>query len=486
MNILAHLFEFETKNYKISQKILLLKEMTNKLINNNNNNDNIYNPYINLILSLQSSMNKFITNLIANIFETADEEYKNSPERKEKYYINKSNVERCIVTIFGEVRFKRTLYKEKNSGEYFFYVDNYFDLEPYTTYDAIVRGICVDNSVNINPSNTSYHSPLNVLDLNFYINNNINKIPKQTIYRFKRNTKIRKVEYDFIPNEKTLYVMVDEKWIHKQDKNNPNTRKYIMAKCFVIFTGIERKGKRSRLIGKHTFITSSDTPWKDLMQELPNIYDFENIETINLLSDAGSWILSGAYELKLYSNNKLVINTCEFHVKQKINRSTTDKELRQKIADIIYNNEDKKAFIEEMDKLIESKKTPERQAKVTEYKNYILKHWKGIINMKYSLCKSSMEAHIQHCVASSFSSVPKAYSSNNIETYLKLQELSLNGINIFNYYLKTFNSPDDFIYNNNEKEVSFSIFERPTSNIPIVTSSNHPSIAINSIAFPNL
>ena len=42
-------------------------------------------------------------------------------------------------------------------------------------------------------------------------------------------------------------------------------------------------------------------------------------------------------------------------MKQKINRSTSDKELRQKIADIIYKNEDKKAFIKEMDKLIESK-----------------------------------------------------------------------------------------------------------------------------------
>ena len=384
------------------------------------------------------------------------------------------------------IKFKRTLYKDKKTGEYFFYIDNYFNLEPYTTYDPIVRGLLINNSVITNPSSSSSYSPLDILDLNFYLNNHINKIPKQTIYRFKRNTKIKKVEYDFIPNEKTLYVMVDEKWIHKQDKNNPKTRKYIMTKCFVIFTGIKRKGKRSRLIGKHNFITSSDTPWKDLMQELPNIYNFETIETINLLSDAGSWILSGAYELKLYSNNKLVINTCEFHVKQKINRSTTDKELRQKIADIIYKNEDKKAFIEEMDKLIETKKTPERQAKVTEYKKYILKHWKGIINMKYSLCKSSMEAHIQHCVSYSFSSVPKAYSSNNIETYLKLQELSLNGINIFNYYLKTFNSPEDFIYNDNEKEVSFSIFERPTSNIPVATSSNHSSLAINSIAFPKL
>ena len=35
MNILTHLFEFETKNYKICQKILILKEITSKLINNN-------------------------------------------------------------------------------------------------------------------------------------------------------------------------------------------------------------------------------------------------------------------------------------------------------------------------------------------------------------------------------------------------------------------------------------------------------------------
>lgn len=72
------------------------------------------------------------------------------------------------------------------------------------------------------------------------------------------------------------------------------------------------------------------------MNVIPNIYNFEILENINLLSDAGSWILSGASELELYTNNKVTINTCEFHVKQKINRSTTDKELRQKIADIVY------------------------------------------------------------------------------------------------------------------------------------------------------
>ena len=200
--------------------------------------------------------------------------------------------------------------------------------------------------------------------------------------------------------------MVDEKWIHEQDKLNPNTKKYIMSKCFVTFTGINRKGKRSRLIGRHIFITSSSDPWKEFAEEIYNIYDFEKIETINLLSDAGSWILSGKDEIKFYTNNKIIVNTCEFHVKQKINRATTDKNLRKKIADIIYEHEDKNEFIKEMDKLIDSKDKESRKQKITEYKNYILRHWKGIINMKHSLCKSSMEAHIEHCIASSFSSVP--------------------------------------------------------------------------------
>ena len=59
--------------------------------------------------------------------------------------------------------------------------------------------------------------------------------------------------------------------------------------------------------------------------------------------------------------------------------------------------------------------------------------------MKYSMCKSSMEAHIQHCIASSFSEVPKAYSRSTIQINLKLQEMYLNGIDIIEYYLTTYN-----------------------------------------------
>lgn len=477
MYILPQILTLGDTNLIINHFLSLIKDNLHSLIDNFINNLG-KNSYINLFTSLQETFNSIMNSFLVFCFETIDKRFKDSLERKKQFHINKSNVERTIVTIFGSVTFKRTLYINKKTKKYYFYVDDILNLESYKTYDPIVRAILINDSVYSNPNNTSYHSSLDTLNIKNILNNNVPLIPRQTIYNFKRNIKIRNINYDEIEVNKTLYVMVDEKWIHKQDKSNPDKKKWIMSKCFVTFTRIEIKGKRNKLIGRHVFITSSDNPWKEFMNEIYKIYNFEKLETINLLSDAGSWILSGASELKLYTNNKVIINTCEFHVKQKINRSTTDKDLRITIANIIYEDEDKDRFIEEMDKLIEKAVKESRKEKIAEYKNYILKHWKGIINMKHSLCKSSMEAHIEHCIASIFSSVPKAYSKNNIETYLKLQEMKLNGINLFKYYLETYNSSDDYIYHN-EKEVDFSIFDKnSTSNLSISSNSNVLSKAL--------
>ncbi len=482
MFILPQILEISSKNLLIDQLIYTFKNKLYSFIDSFSL-DKSKNRYTNLFLYFQEFLNLIGKSFFQNLFEAFDTQFKNSEQRKKNYFINKSNVERTIITIFGTITFKRTLYQHKQTGEYYFYLDDLIGLEAYRNYDPLVRAILIQDSVLTNPNHVSSHSSFNILNLKGFLKGSMN-IPKQTIYKFKQELKIRSICYEEIPHDKTLYVMVDEKWIHKQDKTQPNKKKWIMSKVFVTFTGIEKKGKRNRLLGRHIFITSSNTPWKEFMNEIDKLYNFEQLKMINLLSDAGSWILSGAYEMKLYSNNKIIINTCEFHVKQKINRSTTDKELRQTIANIIYEQEDKKKFIEEMDKLIEGKTKESRKQKITEYKNYILKHWKGILNMKNSLCKSSMEAHIEHCVASSFSSVPKAYSENNIETYLKLQEMILNGVNLLDYYLQTYNSSDEYVYNN-KKEVDFSIFERnSTSNIAYPRCSNSLSKALYGLAHP--
>ncbi len=92
------------------------------------------------------------------------------------------------------------------------------------------------------------------------------------------------------------------------------------------------------------------------------------------------------------------------------------------------------------------------------------KHWKGIINMKYS-------------------AIPKAYSKDNIENYLKIQEIFLNNVSILKYYLDTYNSDENYVFNE-EKEVYHSPLKQFTSNIPIIRTSSHYSKALYGISHP--
>ena len=92
---------------------------------------NVKNIYVNLTVSLQELFNDLSTDLIKEFIEAVNLEFKNSEKRKERFYINKSNVKRTIVTIFGEITFHRTLYQDTN--EYYNYIDDVLGLEVYKT-----------------------------------------------------------------------------------------------------------------------------------------------------------------------------------------------------------------------------------------------------------------------------------------------------------------------------------------------------------------
>lgn len=444
--------------------------------------------YTSIILSFTKKIHEIIIRVLKSAIKTIDNLFAKSDYRRKNFYINKQNINRTIVDCYGELSFNRTYYTDKNKENGFFMIDKLFGFEQYKTYSQLVRSLLIKEATNTNVNKACSNSLVynfNILD-SLKTKNDINSIPRQTVYNWIKQLIIPKVNYKPIETKETLYVMADEKWIHEQirlnklDLSEKEKKHYIMSKCFVIFTDISRKNNRSKLLNRHVFITSSKTPWKDLMDEICKIYDFEKIKTINLLSDAGNWIIAGTSELKLYSHNNVVVNTCEFHVLQKINRSTHDQELRNKLTDVIYNKKNKKEFQEMMDKIIESAEKQTRKDKINEYKNYIIKHWNSILNMSTCKIKSSMESHISHCVAEHFGSRPKAYSKDNIENYLKLEEYKQNGINILDLILKCINKSEDYIYN--EKEASFAMFDKDTNLLPVCSTKNPVSIVLNKIA----
>lgn len=436
---------------------------------------------------VHNDINQILTIIYQKAITEIDEMFANSDYRKNNYF-KSIKKPRTIIKLSGQLQFERYYYVDKDKKNGFFFIDKLFNFESSKTYDQCVRAILIDNSINTNVNNTACKSNLLLHYLDSYLIDNFNlSIPRQTIYNWINKWNLPKVEYDFCDDDsKNLYVMVDEKWIHEQIRLNTLTdeekkkKHYIMGKCFVTFTGAITRNNRTSLLNRHVFLTSCNKPWKAFMDEIYNIYNYENFENIYLLSDSGTWIISGSSELKLFKQNKITLNTCEFHVKQYINRLTKNKEYKEKLIKAIYEDNDKKEFMKIADEIIENASNKDKK---TQYKNYILNHWKAILNMKDRIIKSSMEAHISHCVASNFGSRPKGYSRKRIEKYLKLQEYKENVINIMDLYLNSYNNTENsnFIYN--KTEVSYSMFEKNTSVVPVKSRNNPLSIILNNIAY---
>lgn len=254
--------------------------------------------------------------------------------------------------------------------------------------------------------------------------------------------------------------MADEKYLGCQDLDGD-----IMSKCMIAFEDVKHISKgRNALINKTVFSTYSSNPWSQFVDILCQKYDFDNIKNIKLIGDGASWINSGIPELKMTPDIKITRLLCEFHFKQAINHITTDKDIRKTLIDI-FKNKPKHIFKSKVLEILNEVTEASRKDTINKKLNYILNNYKAIKDMMDSPIGSSMEAHISHYIASLFSSRPKGYSLKYIDKYLKINDYKINGINLFNLYLQSYNK--DEVVTINESELDYSIFEKK-SGIPVL------------------
>jgi len=460
MNIITQNFKNVLKNkIKILISPILYKTVDTIV-------DNIFDTtsqtkYLELITTLQQSVRELIKNVVISTFEEIDTLYKFSAERKSRYFINKSNVPRTLITIIGTITFSRTYYQNKFSNDKFFYVDKCFDLPKYDHYDPIVKGIAIDKAIHISQAQSARDTAASISDLSYYMDRSvINDIPRQSIYNWIKNWNVPNVVPESVETPETLYVMADEKYIGAQDID-----KDIMVKCFVTFEDVKNIGKHRRmLVNRSVFSCYDSNAWPLFMDFIAKKYDFSKIKNIALLGDGGNLIKTGISELRLDTNNSIKFYLCQFHFKQAINHITSDEEERKKLFDI-FNTKKKKEFIEAVNLI--TTQNPSRSEIITTKLNYITKNYTAIKSMLELKIGSSMESHISHLIASLFSSRPKGFSTNRIKQYLKLNDYKHNGTNIFKLYLQSYSNKE--IININEETLDYSIFEKSkSSNVPIL------------------
>lgn len=454
MNILTQTIENISKNFS--------KTITNYNLDNLLNGFSVsdFNHYINIIRCIDHVSSSFSTSMYKQFIKKIDEAFFNSSYRKA--YCNVINSPtRSLITFYGEVTFSRRYYYDKLKKRKFFFVDEALMLSKHLRFDPFVCAkICEVSSHESYAKAGRTVSEMIGKRLKFNDDPNRLLISRATARKIVMSFKIPDIDYGIRKDVKTLYIMLDEKFVHSQFNNSIDW----MVKAAVVFEDAEleykRKKKQSsknrhKLIGKHVLASVDNDLHKQVLDYIYNSYNTDNIKEIIFMGDCARWITSFPHDFKFNSKTKVIFSIDGYHYAQALQHICTNKyEDWIPLMKDYVKHDSKSSFINLCNTLIELE--PHRIETITDKMNYILNNWSYIQNYYHNVSmKCSMESNISHCFADIFTSRPRAYSYKGIKQLLKLRLLKVNKQDINQIYFNILNNKYK------EKEVlDFSMFEK--------------------------
>ena len=233
-------------------------------------------------------MDSIIKNVILTL-EKLDEDYFNSPQRKAQHY-PKGTYSRTIITLFGEVTFKRRAYVDKNGKNHFYYLDSLLNISPRVVFDNDV----INELLFLAGKHTSYSSIGQILGQYIFKNNfstDKNKyISRATIANYIKRSDINA----FFPLKqnkvKDIFIELDEHYIPIQKpKKSPYPVKKQMVKAAKIYSSRIKNGYSDRFIILDEL--ESVSKFRDRIYEyVYRTYDLDYVENIYILGDGANWI----------------------------------------------------------------------------------------------------------------------------------------------------------------------------------------------------
>lgn len=425
----------------------ILKENFNKYLYNYFLDSNFWNKtsdidnYINFMTALDDFNYSFMTNAIKSYFEYIDEIFFNTKYRN-KFCVSKGFYSRTILTMFGEVTFKRRYYYDKKENERFFFTDYFLNLPKRKYFDPFICANICEESASF-----SYSKSGNIVanKIGKRINNNIH------ISRASARNIVMKFDIDndnYEENKRRIekiFVMLDEKFVGSQFNNGKDH----MIKAAVLFENTELVYKykkkedsmnRYRLVNSHTCASVDNELLNDTIDYIYNNYDVDYLTEINFMGDCALWIKNFPKSSWFKFDNNIQINFSMdgFHFSQALGNLTTQKydDVYNALYEYVLDN-NKEDFIRLCNEFLDL--FPERKDVIESKRDYILNNWnERQFYQNHSYLKCSMESHISHIFADIFTSRPKAYSKKGLRQLLKLRLLKVNNKNIKNMYFNNF------------------------------------------------
>ena len=431
--------EIISQNYENILENLIINNFSEIIKKNNqlNPNENKVFNYIKILDTLDETICNIARKSLITLIESIDRGFKNSPERRHSYHIKAHNT-RTIMTIFGEITYRKTIYSHKHSYKSFCFIDDYLGLKKYDYFDPYIKSMIIKYSAD-NPCTKVAKIINDMIGSRIKIEEPFQYISRQTIRNIILSSPLSNPEIKELETPENLYIMADEKFVSTQNNNNHD----VMVKEIVVFDSKTIKNNRTTLNNKYTFAGFKNSVINDCLDYLYYVYDIDKIKNIFVMGDGAKWIKALRHDYKINKETNVIFCLDKCHFKQALHHIAQNEILESHLTHYVINNM-KEEFLNVCESLIES--YPHRTETITEKKEYIINNWKYINNLYQNELKCPMESQISHTLADLLTSRPKGYALKTLEKILRIRLLLKNKHNIKKLYLNNYNKKEILTY----------------------------------------
>lgn len=386
-----------------------------------------------MVYGVTDEVTKLGLSLIAEELESYDELLRKRKGIRKGWHIVKRD-ETTLTTSLGDVVYKKTLFKNKETGTYSYLLDDLMGLEPHTRISEDAAARILEEAVQ-----SSYRKGgMNAVITGGNISKTavMNKIHGLDFPKAMPQGEKKQVE--------TLYIDADEDHVSLQylekkgDIKKPRINT-VMPKIAYVYEGIDtEEDGRPRLTGKKHFGGVYEGTegvrqfWDEIYEYIEAAYDTEKLKCIYINGDGAAWIKAGA---KYIAGAKFVLD--KYHMHKYIMTATTHLEdsaddARSELYRAIHKKQKRRAE-ETFDKILAVTDKESKQKAVQAAKEYILANWAGIVlSMKGGdpNIQCSAEGHVSHIYADRMSSRPLGWSMTGADKMSRLRIYRENGGNM--------------------------------------------------------
>lgn len=343
-------------------------------------------------------------------------------ERDPKEWKNIGLRSRQVIASFGELTFKRRLYRNKRTGEYVFMLDQTLGWEEKRRLTPRLEKLVVELGVEMPFRRAaiiaSYLTP-GVSAMKVW---EATKSAGDMAAAAGRLKQAEVFEHGVMPNGqrsiKELFIEADGVLVRQQR----SAKRHGEVKLVVAYEGKAEAGGRRKLVNRQIIagMEGSHSIWEEASAVLGDKWNLGDLEKVYIGGDGAGWPKQG---VQLFPHS--VYHLDEFHLKRKMTEALAHSKYFSDVQEGLRRL-DFQATMAVLDRAIKSHQGP-TQKKIKLFKQYLTDNWEGIAALPEEARLGAIEAEVRHTICRRMKRIGASWTPAGTNRMARLLAAKANG-----------------------------------------------------------